>query len=1637
MKVVFSVMVAMFMAATLCSQAPINDAFDCATMIDFGVAPSCSPAVYTNVNATPSIIATVDTVSCFNSATAQRDVWFKFTCSDTLFDYRITIKAAGIDPIVNPEIAIYRGDCQFNGLGEIGCVSAQVGEDSLFIDLFNLTPNELYYIRVSDWSATAAPNSGEFTLCVEEIPPILTIDQGGSSLCSGTLYDSGGANGDYGNNEDYTFVICPDQPSECIAFTLEYYNLEPSLPAQAGQGDELNFYDGPTTNSPLLASLDGNGFQPEYVAGGGGVCFQVKAQSGCITVEFISDATVQESGWKGTWTCSSDPCPAPQQIQIDTAAAALDIEGAVSTGGAMVTVTSINCPQGGLGTFTYPSDNNDLQLEKGLLLTSGQALNALGPNDFGGLGTQNDPLFADDPGDADLQYLSDAFGGGSTTYDVCSVELDVFAGTNEVVFEYVFGSEEYPEFVWSTGGYNDIFAFLVSGPGIVGDPLLTNSALNIATLPTTGTLVQIDSVNNQVNWQYYRNNEISQSLQYDGLTSDFLGVKKSLTARVPVTPCNTYHLKLAIADRGDESFDSGVFVSEIKAGSPDIEIAFSSGVDYFIESCTGDDDTLFITLNKIPTVETSFNITLGGTATPGIDYLLNIPPTITFQPGQQTLAFPIIPIADNFSEGSETILISLSRDYGCGEVTLKTLSVDLFDNVEVNVQGGDTLTVCIGDFLQLNASGASNYVWEPEGEVSNPYIPNPFTSPAQSMWLVVTGSVGSCIDQDSVFVRVIAPTISATALTATTICIGGTVELQAMSSESSVVWSPAAGLDDPNSFTPIASPTFPVTYTVSATLEGCTVEDFVTIVVDTLFFPDVIDDLIQCQNFPVQLAPTLNSTTQYEWTPATGLNNPNIAGPIALPDVSTQYILTATSANGACSQTDTVNLTITPADVDILGEDSLYLCLGMSEVLTTNVNPAGSTVFWTPTGFLSASAGPSVVVTPTETVTIVASYEINGCPPVLDSVYIKVDSLPDLGIFLSPEKPFYCPGDTVYMLSNTYEPANFPGIQHMWTPFGNQLTPLEKWNMIIVTSDSFTYKRTTWIGGCLDTATVFVPVPQPPDLPYTVTPNPICPGESAQIVVTPNPLNTTLEWEESTATTLSCDDCPAPLATPLSTTTYHVTTPDAQCPSGADITVEVKPLPQLALAENPSSCQGAPVVLNGTNEQGVTYSWSPSTYLDNPNIGNPTATPTQADIVTYVVQAEKDGCKVEGLVVLTAYFATIEITTPPQSLCAGDQLTLTTNTTGTPGTIGWLPAGPEITPTSTDTYKATLFFGDGCTVQDSVEIVVQPLPTISLKDTVVCAGNGVMLGGSPQPGVVYLWSPATGLSNPNIYNPIATPGTATTYTLIATNSTGNCQVDGQVSVGVADATVSAGQDQDICAGETVSLTATINGTTGGTFGWTNGQAAATIIVMPTTDHTYTVSYMYGPNESCLATDVVTVFVDSVPVLDVIQAPIDSVCAGATVVLKTKIKKGAGTLTWFENGVAIPGAAIDSITVTPQGGASVYSVMVTGANGCTGTAQPVTVLTRKCFDVPNAFTPNGDDANDLFGPIFFDGAAEVVEFNIYNRWGQKVFTGSDTSRNWDGKVDGKNAPSDVYVYQIRVRFANGDEENKAGEVNLIR
>ena len=113
---------------------------------------------------------------------------------------------------------------------------------------------------------------------------------------------------------------------------------------------------------------------------------------------------------------------------------------------------------------------------------------------------------------------------------------------------------------------------------------------------------------------------------------------------------------------------------------------------------------------------------------------------------------------------------------------------------------------------------------------------------------------------------------------------------------------------------------------------------------------------------------------------------------------------------------------------------------------------------------------------------------------------------------------------------------------------------------------------------------------------------------------------------------------------------------------------------------------------------------------------------------------------------------------------------------------------------------------------------------------------------------------------------------------------------------------------------------------------------------------------------------------------------------------------------------------------------------TDKDGCSGVdTVTVTVRKAKCDEtdvyIPNAFTPNGDNNNDIFIPRshFID----EMELVIYNRWGQEMFRSTDKNTGWDGTFKGKPMPPDAYAYYLKVICVNVEEYQKRGNVTLIR
>ncbi|MEL6143123.1 MAG: choice-of-anchor L domain-containing protein, partial [Bacteroidota bacterium] len=436
MKYGITLVLCLFFQALAFAQ-PAND--ECSTAIDLGMAPFCDTTmVFTNVDATESNIGIFNVPTCFANGITPRDVWFSFTASDTIENYRITVNGINTDEqasILNPQVTLYRGSCIENGLAELLCASADAGETSVQLDVNQLTLGVTYYLRVNDYTSTGTPNAGAFNLCVEQRPPISLVNEGGSTLCTGTLYDTGGPDGNYGDGEDHVFTICPSQPSQCINIAFSYYNLETF-------SDIIIIYDGDGTDSDVIATLDGG--DSNTFGENGGVCFEASASSGCMTIQFISDGNgVNFEGFEAFWECSNVPCVVPSAITVNPDVTQEEMADAIRAAETTLTVTDLNCPDGAFGIFE--GDDTDLGLGRGIVLSSGFATNAIGPNtDDGGLNGQGFGA----PGDPNLDTLTVQLTGQlDASADACILELDVFANTNELVFEYVFGSEEYPEFV--------------------------------------------------------------------------------------------------------------------------------------------------------------------------------------------------------------------------------------------------------------------------------------------------------------------------------------------------------------------------------------------------------------------------------------------------------------------------------------------------------------------------------------------------------------------------------------------------------------------------------------------------------------------------------------------------------------------------------------------------------------------------------------------------------------------------------------------------------------------------------------------------------------------------------------------------------------------------------------------------------------------------------------------------------------------------------------------------------------------------------------------------------------------------------------------------------------------------------------
>ncbi|MCG3167920.1 MAG: hypothetical protein POELPBGB_03720 [Bacteroidia bacterium] len=438
---------------------------------------------------------------------------------------------------------------------------------------------------------------------------------------------------------------------------------------------------------------------------------------------------------------------------------------------------------------------------------------------------------------------------------------------------------------------------------------------------------------------------------------------------------------------------------------------------------------------------------------------------------------------------------------------------------------------------------------------------------------------------------------------------------------------------------------------------------------------------------------------------------------------------------------------------------------------------------------------------------------------------------------------------------------------------------------------------------------------------------------------------------------------------PVATTTYTVTVTDRYgCQATSDMTVTVNGASGDA-GPDANVCNGSAAQLNASG--GVTYSWFPATGLSATNIPNPTATPS-ITTAYFCTITTADGCSItDDVTVTVSANAPINAGTDV-AICPG----ASTNLAATGGAVYvWTPttglsdpniANPVATPAATTTYTVNGTDANGCTGTDAVTVTVNTAPVANAgADADFCIGGSTTLNGAG--GTSYDWTPATGLSNPAINNPVATPSATTTYTLTVTDANGCTDTDDvEVTVNPLPP-ADAGADVAVCTGSSTTL-----GASGGTqYSWSpttdlsNPNIAAPVCT-PAAAITYTVTVT--DNNGCVATDDVDVTINPVPVAD---AGTDaSICQNASTTLN-----GAGGVSYlWSPATGLDDATLQNPSASPQA-TTTYTVTVTDANGCTATDDvDVTVTPSEPVDA------GLDDSACSGDPVSLSATGNGVSFS---------------------------------------------------------
>ncbi|GJM32801.1 MAG: hypothetical protein DHS20C18_18020 [Saprospiraceae bacterium] len=592
-----------------------------------------------------------------------------------------------------------------------------------------------------------------------------------------------------------------------------------------------------------------------------------------------------------------------------------------------VEVLNVTYEGDGASVGFFKNGEDEIGIDRGIVMSTGRVVTQGGQVGVDAIGNAfASSQMTNTATDVDLTAIADP----DAINDVTKYTITFIPISDTLRFRYVFGSEEYPEFTCSN--YNDIFGFFISGPGINGP--FENNGENIALVPgSTNLPVTINNINSGMVGangmlsnctppngslafaQYYNGNNGSNSLPvYDGFTT-------VLTAQAIVVPCSTYTIKLAISDVFDSAYDSGVFLEAKSFGTGSLKVeANTVSLDGSIaEGCA--EGAITFSLPRPTESDYIIDYNIFGTAENGVDYSF-IPPDLFIPAGDSVLVIPIIAFEDGITEGTETLILDVQRDV-CNR---DTFYLYIKDNPLIPADLGPDTSICQGESVQLHGMldvplpDPPTFSNTTPLEVSTHNVP--FFSDIQ-VGGVIPVTLGPdvikavCIDSfehrwiDDIDIYLIGPDGQFLELTTDNGADGGNLLAPDYYLNTCFTVDATTPINAPGPFAPPSAVPFTGNFLPEGVWSDLWDGDYRT---NGTWRLQIFDDTYNVNGTLFSWTICFNPLYQieYSWEPAIGLSCTDCPNPIATPDTTTTYTMTAVDSYG-CETQDEITITVTPA----------------------------------------------------------------------------------------------------------------------------------------------------------------------------------------------------------------------------------------------------------------------------------------------------------------------------------------------------------------------------------------------------------------------------------------------------------------------------------------------------------------------------------------------------------------------------------------------------------------------------------------------------------------------------------------------------------------------------------------------------